>query len=551
MNQAEPSSDAAGEPASIDRGWAPTGICRAAKLRWEACSERFRRTTVFLVVTGALASWLLPIAVNRLVDGDEGYLLIAARLVSEGRWPYRDFFLPQAPLVPALFGLLFWTLGRGWVQARLLAGLMAVAMGLLVYRETLCATRRRSAALFAAALFAMSDGTIGWLTIVKGFGVSALLMLMSATLMGTAVRQPAIEPSTSRPSRAALASGLAAGLAVCTRLYTVVLVPALALYLVRELGINRATMRRAGWYALGCLVGLLPLLVCYARAPRTFLFDTLLYHGVREYGQDSLFGTFREKLPLVLKTMGLDSDATYGERQWMAAAILASLAPWLRYRLRSTTTSPAGWVWPVLLGASVLPNPFQPQYLCLALPFFAIESGRLLHSLLDGRFSQKLRRWPVAVAAAVVIYLGYHACVARYERDRYLEDGAAVPGIWATDRAKRWQIATLEAVARAVDAQGIPVGASWWPGYFVNTRASIAVELANDFGFRAANALSAEERRRIHVVSHADVGEMIRRRQPRLFVQGNWATYPWASWLPENGYQVRQTVENVRVWTTE
>jgi hypothetical protein len=47
------------------------------------------------------------------------------------------------------------------------------------------------------------------------------------------------------------------------------------------------------------------------------------------------------------------------------------------------------------------------------------------------------------------------------------------------------------------------------------------------------------------------VGEMIRNHNPRLFVDGNWSCYPWAGWLPENGYRVQGTIENVRLWTVE
>jgi len=83
-----------------------------------------------------LSLWLVPISLGRLVDADEGYLLMAARLVSEGRWPYRDFFLPQVPLLPAVFATVFAVFGRSWLVARLFSGLVAVAMGWLVYRES-------------------------------------------------------------------------------------------------------------------------------------------------------------------------------------------------------------------------------------------------------------------------------------------------------------------------------------------------------------------------------------------------------------------------------
>jgi hypothetical protein len=549
MDSSEQSATEISRPPSVGARMLPVRAWRAALVRWNAGSAQFRSTVVFLFLLGGLVAWLLPIAAERLIDGDEGYLLMAARLVSEGRWPYRDFFFTQTPLLPAVFGMFFWGIGRSWLRARLLAGLIAVALGLLVYREARRATRRSSAALFATALYALGGATIGWLTIVKGYGLSALLTMAATYLVGETVRRSSAEPGGAHPNLALLAAGLASGLAASTRLYTIVVMPTLALYLVAKLGTGSA--RRLLSFAVGCVLGLGPCVVCYAVAGRAFLFGTFFYHRIREYGQNSLFGSAEAKLPSVLKTLGLDSGASYSERQWMGLAILATFALLLRMRARRRAESPAGWVALILVGASTLPNPFLPQYLCLAVPFLAVEGGSLLGSLLDAERGRKWRLWPVAVAAAALGYLSYHGWVARYDRNRFLHNGGGVPGVMSSDRAARWRIETVEAVAREIDAQHIPVAASWWPGYFVSSQTSIAVELANDFGFRAASALSPEECRRFHVVSHSEVGDMIVRGQPRMFVEGNWATYPWAGWLPEHGYQLRGTIENVRVWTRD
>jgi len=473
---------------------------------------------------------------------------MAARLVGEGRWPYRDFFLPQVPLLPAVFATVFAVLGRSWLVARAFSGVLAVAMGWLVYRETLSATRRRGAGVFAAALFALNGWTIGWLTIVKGYGLAALFLLLGVWLVGSAVRR---KDETDRYAVAQIvAAGVAVGLAASARLYAVLVMPAVALYLASRLGFGRASLRRLGLYTLGSVLGLVPALVCFMRAPSAFVFDTLLYHAVREYGQDSLLGTVGAKLPAVLKTMGLDPYATYGERQWMAFAIVAVLAAAARIRWPNTRTSPALLVALVLVAASLLPNPFQPQYLCMVVPFFAIEAGRLLGTILDG-VEQKPRLWALGAAAAAMAYLVYNGWVGLQDRHRFVRTGVSVDGVESIERTSRWQIRTVETVARAIDEQHIAVGASWWPGYFVSSKTAIVVDLANDFGFRAASVLPPEERRRLHIVTHPEVAEMIVQRQPRLFVEGNWASYPTALTIPLHRYHLRATVENVKVWTAD
>jgi hypothetical protein len=232
-------------------------------------------------------------------------------------------------------------------------------------------------------------------------------------------------------------------------------------------------------------------------------------------------------------------------------AIVATMALLARIHSRDIYGSAAACLWPVLLAASALPNPFLHQYLCLLVPFLAIEGGIFLGVLLDDCHRRKSRLWPSGVAVCALAYLAYHISVGWMERDRYLHTGDGVPGVWSRERVSKWRIETVEAVAKEIDSLHIPVAASWWPGYFVSSRTNVALELANDFGFRAADGLFPDERRRLHVASLNEVGGMIRQRNPRLFVEGNWAAYPWVAWLPLYGYQVRRTIHNVRLWTVE
>jgi hypothetical protein len=534
---------------------------QAASARWSAQSERRRRGLEGLAVVAALATWLVPIALQRLVDGDEGYLLMASRLVSEGLLPYRDFFLPQGPVLPAVFGACFRLFGRSWYGARVLAVLIAVATGALVYCETRAATRRWWAAGFATALYAASGATIGWLTIVKGYGLAAVWMMAALFLVGMAVRRGGDRGAAGLSMLAG--AGALLGLAASTRLYTLAVAPALAMGLVARPRDRRLLARRLGAFALGCVVGLLPLLLGYAVAREAFVFDTIRFHAVREFGQDSLFGSPSAKLPIVLKALGFHGEASYGDRQLMGLVLVAVFAFLARLGLgklgassrsktgRTSGTSTAGWAWLALLAASVLPNPFQPQYFCLLVPFLAVEGGLLLVALLRARPPRLEGWWPRLVVAGACLYLTYHAAVGWHERDRFLHTGEGVPGVESSERAVRWRLATIAAVARAIDAQRISPAGSWWPGYLVSTRASLPVTLANDFGLRAAETLPLDTRRKLHLVTSEEIGDMVRQRTPRLFVAGNWAAHPYAAWLPAYGYRLRQTIENVRLWVAE
>jgi hypothetical protein len=45
------------------------------------------------------------VAQRRFIDGDEGFYLLASRLVLEHKAPYLDFLYTQAPLLPYAYGL--------------------------------------------------------------------------------------------------------------------------------------------------------------------------------------------------------------------------------------------------------------------------------------------------------------------------------------------------------------------------------------------------------------------------------------------------------------
>ena len=57
-----------------------------------------------ILLFAACVVWFSIVATNRLIAKDEGFYVVAAQLVSEGRVPYLDFFYPQMPYLPYLYG---------------------------------------------------------------------------------------------------------------------------------------------------------------------------------------------------------------------------------------------------------------------------------------------------------------------------------------------------------------------------------------------------------------------------------------------------------------
>src|SRR4051794_23533138 len=61
---------------------------------------------LFLVVVFALQFLFFSyVALHRFIDGDEGFYLLASRLVLAHKKPYIDFLFEQAPLFPYVYAL--------------------------------------------------------------------------------------------------------------------------------------------------------------------------------------------------------------------------------------------------------------------------------------------------------------------------------------------------------------------------------------------------------------------------------------------------------------
>ena len=60
------------------------------------------------------------IARHRFVDGDEGFYLLASRLVLMHKKPYLDFSYLQAPLLPYVYAGWLRVVGLSWASARLI-----------------------------------------------------------------------------------------------------------------------------------------------------------------------------------------------------------------------------------------------------------------------------------------------------------------------------------------------------------------------------------------------------------------------------------------------
>jgi hypothetical protein len=190
------------------------------------------------------------------LNQDEGWYLYAARCVTAGSHPYRDFFFTQAPLMPwfyswfeALWGS-FGVLG-GRVFTAVIALLSALCAGAMASRAV---PRERSlqAATVAFALIACNLYHVYFTTIPKTYALASLFLcggFLTLTFCFFRKRR-----SHSRMSRMwALPAGFLIAMAIGTRLSLIVVLPVTVLLLLLN-------FRKSGsaffWFALGGAIGI-------------------------------------------------------------------------------------------------------------------------------------------------------------------------------------------------------------------------------------------------------------------------------------------------------
>ena len=148
-----------------------------AKTIWGGRVGILLLTAAIAVCTAVLAVWW------GAVNQDEGWYLYAARLVGEGKLPYRDFFFTQGPVLPFIYSTLPI---HGLLSGRLVTlgfSLFATLTAMALARQLVVPERRGAAALTVFALLACNLYHVYFTTIPKTYAVGALFVMVGFLLL--------------------------------------------------------------------------------------------------------------------------------------------------------------------------------------------------------------------------------------------------------------------------------------------------------------------------------------------------------------------------------
>ena len=461
---------------------------------------------------------LLYYAGIRPIDGDEAFYTTAARLVWEGKTPYKDFFFQQSPLLPYLYSWIWAVHPRSLVAMRMLSaacgGLEVLLLGL-----ALVSARRLPAkvALAAFAIVLLNPYSVSWNVVVKTFGVANLLMTLATICLYIALRSGRL--------RWFFACAFALGACVSVRSLYGLLIPAVLLgMLCQEFRGGRNPYPRCLAFLAGATAGGLPMIVTFVCYPRAFIFNNITYHhfdvgylisgrGVISEGYQSI----GHVAFVYFATLGvrLVTFHPYFTIQLILAII--GIVSVLRLRRR-----PEGWS-----GSPYTESDFL--YFELALLMFVVYLATVLLPFppYDQHFVSPLVPLTIPFVAEGL------RVMSRAGRKRVIALALATPVLFAVEIGKEstrsswhpvWQLSSYHEVSRIVESNSGPddVVLSFWPGYVFESGRRYFPGMENHFVYRILNKISREERARYHVVSKDQILRAITGRETGLLIIHPW-----------------------------
>ncbi len=491
----------------------------------------------FVPVVLLLAGFFWFVSQHRLIDGDEGFYVLASRLVLQHKVPYVDFFYQQAPLLPYAYAGWLKITGTSWFAARAFSGLLTALLGAAIYEQVCHETGKWLAGLSAVVVFASSSLVFGWLPLVKPFGMAVLFLFLAYVILSRL--------SSASPEWLSALAGVALGLSADSRSYAIAVAPVF-LWWIWRVERARAAVRLL-WFVGGLAIGLAPCIALFFTSPDAFLFNNLGYHSLRT--SRGLIGDWSNKANILhLLARGPDTGFQFS----IPAMICAGLLPWRRYRRDASLLA---FLIALVLGViCLLPTPSELQYFSMVVPFLIVSAVCLVSEYVARL--QSLGAVALAGAAVLVLLAGFVGFGVR-AFGWYLHSGLNVPGVYTPALARNWTLEQVTAVSAAIDQLAMPGEEvlSFWPGYIFASSAEPYPGFENQFGMGIAYALSPEKRQRYHIISEAGIHQAVASHGARIAVVGNQGTYIGGAYydasiglLENNGYRAVRRLNDAIIY---
>lgn len=416
----------------------------------ERAGQYFRRLMgEATLLFGLLFTFYFVLSVERFVASDEGFYLYAAKLVTSGSLPYFDFFYPQMPLLPYIYGAFLSLFGFSWFSARALASLLTTFIAVLYFRQTEYKSSR-GLALLGLALFVLNGSLLGWFPIAKTYSLEVALSFLSYVL---------VSRSRTQAGRwLPVLAGIATGLTVSVRLFYVVLIPVFLVSLV----FGKEGKRNSLLFLVGGFLTFLPHLAMMMADFQLYYFNNFGFHQLRTFRPPEVDA--QAKWNIVKMLLGIKADSRVDGLQ--SAIVLYSVPIYgLVCLFRRRFPELSFWIALVLSITYLFPTPLHAQYYSTVMPFGLVSLILLVSELSSIMRTPLVRRFAAVIG---VLLLVVYVWPFRESIERYTQTGAGVKNI-DPDTKELFERPNVEAVSAAIDQETSPGEKLWSNGLDISS----------------------------------------------------------------------------------
>lgn len=424
------------------------------------------------------------LALNRLVAADEGFYLMAAKLVSTGQHPYIDFFYPQMPFLPYVYSLWSLLFDHNWYTYRLLTALLSSGLGTILF-VLLWNNLGKTPAIFGTALLLSNGLFLGWFSVCKTYSLEAIFFLAAVSLI--------FNPKSTKN---AFAAGLLLGLAIDVRLFYLALTPVFLMYMLWK----RAHQKACLAFCAGGLIAALPHLYYLLFDLESYWFSNIGYHLNRSYRPPE--EDEQERFLAFLSLTGLTKSPALDGVQFpslLYSCLIASLIALYKNKKEFVFISV---IVLTLGGVYLIPTPTHLQYFATLVPYLVIGATFLFSSLYR---TNSILGTTYALCMLCISILPLNDIVTRFTRT-----GEGVKAI-GENTIESFSIPAIQEVSKKIDQYINPddIVLAQWPGFLLESKARPYPGAENQFWVRAGSRLSEEQRQTVHVVSHKEFRESV------------------------------------------
>jgi hypothetical protein len=321
---------------------------------------------------------------------DEGFHLLTAQLIKNGKRPYLDFFFPQTPLNAYWNAFWFRLFGDTWRTAHAAAALCTTAALLItgdyVYERFPVQRWRFAGSLAAIFAMGLNSAIVEFGTVGQAYGLCLVTMMAAFRFTVVAVWR--------RNIFICLMAGLMAGTASGSTLLTVLSGPVMLFWI---LVYNQAGSRIAklAAFAVGNALPFTPVFLLYLQKPREVLFTVFQFNyryraidwtEVTTHDIDMLTSWLVSSQAAMLGVLAVAGLYFVFRRSGWPRAVRAEfyLCAWIS----------------VIMGAHIgTAHPTFERYYLLLAPFLSILAVAGLYWLGSSLGSPERPRWPVLLAS--------------------------------------------------------------------------------------------------------------------------------------------------------